>query len=46
MVEKKGLGRRKLVVFADPNCGYCKRFERELQSLDDISIGDSPIQAA
>src|SRR4051794_1602146 len=24
MVWKQGTGERKLVVFADPNCGYCK----------------------
>ena len=30
----KGKGERKLVVFADPNCGYCKRFERDLQKVD------------
>jgi thiol:disulfide interchange protein DsbC len=29
--QVKGNGKRKLVVFADPNCGYCKRFERDLQ---------------
>ena len=24
----RGNGERKLAVFEDPNCGYCKRFER------------------
>ena len=28
MVWKQGTGERKLVVFADPNCGYCKKFEK------------------
>jgi Protein-disulfide isomerase len=32
MVWKQGTGERKLVVFADPNCGYCKKFERDLQT--------------
>ncbi len=32
MVIKQGSGARKLAVFADPNCGYCKRFERDLVS--------------
>lgn len=26
IVTKKGDGSRKIAVFADPNCGYCKRF--------------------
>ena len=34
----KGNGKRKLVVFADPNCGYCKRFERDLQKIDNVTI--------
>jgi thiol:disulfide interchange protein DsbC len=35
---KQGSGARKLVVFADPNCGYCKKLERDLQTLKDVSI--------
>ncbi len=38
MVIKQGSGARKLAVFADPNCGYCKRFERDLQSIKDVTI--------
>ena len=34
----RGNGKRKLAVFEDPNCGYCKRFERELQKVDNITI--------
>ncbi|HEY0200241.1 MAG TPA: DsbC family protein [Burkholderiaceae bacterium] len=34
----RGNGQRKLAVFEDPNCGYCKRFERELQGVDNITI--------
>jgi len=34
----RGNGRRKLAVFEDPNCGYCKRFERDLQKVDNITI--------
>jgi thiol:disulfide interchange protein DsbC len=34
----KGNGKRKLAVFADPNCGYCKRFERDLQRIDNITV--------
>lgn len=51
MVWKQGTGQRKLVVFADPNCGYCKKFERDLQAVKDVTVytflypilgGDSP----
>lgn len=33
-----GNGKRKLAVFEDPNCGYCKRFERDLQKVSDVTI--------
>lgn len=35
---KQGSGARKLVVFGDPNCGYCKKLERDLLALKDVSI--------
>jgi thiol:disulfide interchange protein DsbC len=35
---KQGTGARKLVVFGDPNCGYCKRFERDVASLKDVTV--------
>jgi thiol:disulfide interchange protein DsbC len=35
---KQGNGSRQLVVFADPNCGYCKRLEKDLVSLKDVTI--------
>jgi thiol:disulfide interchange protein DsbC len=35
---KPGTGARKLVVFGDPNCGYCKKLERELLSLKDVDL--------
>lgn len=34
----RGNGQRKLAVFADPNCGFCKRFERDLAKLDNVTI--------
>lgn len=34
----RGNGERKLAVFADPNCGYCKRFERDLLKVDNITV--------
>jgi thiol:disulfide interchange protein DsbC len=30
LVIKQGSGIRRMAVFGDPNCGYCKRFERDL----------------
>ena len=34
----RGNGKRKIAVFEDPNCGYCKRFERDLQQVDNVTI--------
>jgi thiol:disulfide interchange protein DsbC len=34
----RGDGQRKVAVFEDPNCGYCKRFERELQNVDNVTV--------
>ena len=34
----RGNGKRKLAVFEDPNCGYCKRFERDLQNVDNVTV--------
>ena len=54
VVWTQGTGARKLVVFADPNCGYCKRFETDLQEVKDVTVytflipilgGDSPERA-
>jgi thiol:disulfide interchange protein DsbC len=34
----RGNGERKLAVFEDPNCGYCRRFEKDLQTVDNITV--------
>jgi thiol:disulfide interchange protein DsbC len=34
----RGNGKRQLVVFEDPNCGYCKRFERDLDKITDVTV--------
>jgi thiol:disulfide interchange protein DsbC len=34
----KGDGARKLAVYTDPNCPYCKKLEKELLSIDNITI--------
>ncbi|WP_298832151.1 DsbC family protein [uncultured Piscinibacter sp.] len=38
IVWKQGSGERKMAVFADPNCGYCKRFERDLSAVKDVTV--------
>lgn len=34
----KGNGSRKLAYFTDPNCGYCKKLEQELQNVTDVTL--------
>ncbi|HUP98393.1 MAG TPA: DsbC family protein [Usitatibacter sp.] len=34
----RGNGSRKVAIFEDPNCGYCKRFERDLAGLSDVTV--------
>ena len=38
VVWKQGSGARKVAVFADPNCGYCKKLEQDLQQVKDVTI--------
>lgn len=38
MKTVKGNGKRVIAVFADPNCGYCKRFEQTLQGMDNVTV--------
>lgn len=51
IVWKQGSGARKIAVFADPNCGYCRRLETDLNKVKDVTVytfllpilgGDSP----
>jgi thiol:disulfide interchange protein DsbC len=51
IVWKNGSGKRRIAVFADPNCGYCKRLEKDLVNVKDVTVytfvipilgGDSP----
>lgn len=35
---RQGTGARKVAVFVDPNCGFCKRFERDLAAMKDVTI--------
>ena len=34
----RGNGERKVAVFEDPNCGYCKRFEHDLQTINNVTV--------
>ncbi|RYF67354.1 MAG: DsbC family protein, partial [Comamonadaceae bacterium] len=34
----RGNGKRKLAVFEDPNCGYCKHFERDMKNVDNVTV--------
>ncbi len=34
----RGNGKRKMAVFEDPNCGFCKRFEKDLAKLDNVTV--------
>ncbi|MDO8958285.1 MAG: DsbC family protein [Rhodocyclaceae bacterium] len=39
----KGNGSRKVVVFADPNCSFCKRLEKEMVNLDNLTTYIFPL---
>lgn len=34
----RGTGKRVLVTFEDPNCGYCKRLAKEIQGMKDVTV--------
>jgi thiol:disulfide interchange protein DsbC len=34
----RGNGKRKVAVFEDPNCGYCKRFETDMQNVNNVTF--------
>ena len=38
MTITQGTGTRKMAVFVDPNCGFCKRFERDLAGIRDVTV--------
>ena len=38
IVTVRGNGAQKIAVFSDPNCGFCKRLDRELDKLDNVTI--------
>lgn len=36
--EVRGNGKRTLVLFSDPDCPFCKKIERTIQELDNVTI--------
>jgi len=36
--QVKGNGARKMAIFEDPNCGYCKQFHHTLQQVDNTTV--------
>jgi thiol:disulfide interchange protein DsbC len=38
VVTVRGNGARKIAVFSDPNCGFCKRLDRDLLKLNDVTV--------
>lgn len=38
IVSKRGNGKRVMVTFEDPNCGYCRKLLRDLQGIDNLTV--------
>lgn len=38
LVTKQGSGARRLALFVDPNCVYCKKFESEVAATKDVTV--------
>jgi thiol:disulfide interchange protein DsbC len=38
IVKVKGNGSRKLAIFTDPDCPYCKQLEKELANVTDVTV--------
>lgn len=36
--QVRGNGKRVIATFEDPNCGYCKKLAKEMQSLNDVTV--------
>jgi len=34
----KGNGQRKMAYFTDPNCGFCRKLEKELSQVNDVTL--------
>ena len=38
LTQVRGDGSRKMAIFEDPNCGYCKQLRRNLAGIDNLTI--------
>jgi thiol:disulfide interchange protein DsbC len=38
IVIRQGSGARRMAIFVDPNCEYCKSFERDLASVRNVTV--------
>ncbi len=38
VTHKHGTGARRIAVFADPTCGFCKRYEPTLHQLENVTV--------
>src|SRR5262245_29720695 len=36
--QVRGNGKRVMATFEDPNCGYCKKLAKEIQTLNDVTV--------
>lgn len=38
ITQVRGDGSRKIALFEDPNCGYCKQLRRNMEAIDDLTV--------
>jgi thiol:disulfide interchange protein DsbC len=38
ITTRRGDGQRQIAIFSDPNCPYCRKFERDLATVGDITV--------
>ena len=38
VTSRRGNGRRQIAIFSDPNCPFCQKFEKDLATVDDITV--------
>ncbi|MBI2295377.1 MAG: DsbC family protein [Betaproteobacteria bacterium] len=38
VITRRGDGRRQIAILSDPNCPFCQKFEKDLATLDNITI--------
>lgn len=38
VTTRRGNGRRQIAIFSDPNCPFCQKFEKDLASVDNITV--------